>query len=424
YLPFVITFNFNEIFANRYVVVGVGYLMLSIYTTYLILKFWNIKKIKIYSYYLVWVVSALFTIVFTAHLLHRVVKIEKFLSNEIIKKSSILTHKLKEIAILNEGCSLKELRNKSTTPDNFCPKKDRHFLLVRKTNFENQGAFSTSKLRLFFISEKFNSYRYLLKAPILVKHKHILYNHYFFLDSKENKTNIVSTSCTHIKNFSTRRNNIKIKEKTYTSCKLFCLLQFTENYSKIKTFLEQKKIRDKLLKIDYYVFKLINSNLKCKFLDFYMSVQSYCDSKKFNLSFIVILVISITILWNNKKQHFLPVLILLVSTLTVSATVIYFLKHYFERVRPLVALGSANVNVLSEKLHENSFPSGHTQLAFTACTFMFIVVRKYLILYILLVCEVAFERIYAGSHFPSDVMAGALLGIFFAYTILFLSKKI
>ncbi len=186
----------------------------------------------------------------------------------------------------------------------------------------------------------------------------------------------------------------------------------------------EKDLRQKLVEFDHSVFKFINSNLKSKFLDFYISLISYCDFKYFNLSFFVILIISIGILWNNKKECFWTALILLVCILAIGAVITFFLKHYFERLRPLKVLGDKNVNTFFEEIcHNDAFPSGHTQIAFSICTFMFIVVRKYWYWYLILALGVSFERIYAGYHFPFDVLAGAVIGIISAYVTDALFRK-
>jgi 4-amino-4-deoxy-L-arabinose transferase-like glycosyltransferase len=185
----------------------------------------------------------------------------------------------------------------------------------------------------------------------------------------------------------------------------------------------EEDLRRKLIEFDHSVFKFINSNLKSKFLDFYISLISYCDSKYFNLSFFVILTISIGILWDNKKERFLTVLALLVSILATGTVITFFLKHYFERLRPLKVLGDKNVNTFFEKIYYNAFPSEHTQIAFSTCTFMFMVVRKYWYWYLILALGASFERIYAGSHFPFDVFAGAVIGIISAYVTVVLFRK-
>jgi membrane-associated phospholipid phosphatase len=186
----------------------------------------------------------------------------------------------------------------------------------------------------------------------------------------------------------------------------------------------EKDLRHKLIEFDYSVFKFINSNLKSKFLDFYISLISYCDFKYFNLSFFLILIISIGILWNNKKECFWTDLILLVCILAIGAIITLFLKHHFQRLRPLKVLGNKNINTFFEEIYRNdSFPSGHTQLAFSICTFMFIVVKKYWYWYLILALGVSFERIYAGYHFPFDVLAGAVIGIVSAYATGALFRK-
>jgi membrane-associated phospholipid phosphatase len=186
----------------------------------------------------------------------------------------------------------------------------------------------------------------------------------------------------------------------------------------------EKYLRQKLIELDYNAFKFINSNLKFNFLDFYISLISYCDSKYFNLSFFIILTISIGILWNNKKERFWTDLLILAGILAIGAAITFFLKHYFKRLRPLKALGDKNINTFFEKIYSNdAFPSGHTQIAFSICTFMFIVVRKYWYWYLILTLGVSFERIYAGYHFPFDVFAGAVIGIISAYTTVALFRK-
>ena len=78
--------------------------------------------------------------------------------------------------------------------------------------------------------------------------------------------------------------------------------------------------------------------------------------------------------------------------------VAYALKRLVGRSRPL------------DESETNSFPSGHTTLAFAMAT---VAGYEYTRLRIPLYAgalATAFARIYLGRHYPSDVLAGAIIG--------------
>jgi undecaprenyl-diphosphatase len=180
---------------------------------------------------------------------------------------------------------------------------------------------------------------------------------------------------------------------------------------------------DFIVNLDHIIFRFVNFNLKSNFIDFYLKPLSYCDSRGFNVSFFIVLIISITILWKNRKNRFWSDIILLTIASIIGFIMTYFLKHYFERLRPLGLFGDKNVNTLFEKMYTNSFPSGHTEFAVALCTFMFMTVRKYWYLYMIFATGSGFYRIYTGNHFPYDVFMGALVGVFSSYTTITLFNK-
>lgn len=176
--------------------------------------------------------------------------------------------------------------------------------------------------------------------------------------------------------------------------------------------------------LDHNTFILINSKLKCKLLDFCFTLQSIFDSKKFNLGFIIILILlSIFILWKNNKKTSIITIIVFISTLFISSITVYVLKNIFRRERPAMVFNDKNINILFEKRYKNSFPSGHSQIAFTICFFMFKTIKKYKKWYIMLALFICLERIYTGNHFPSDVIVGALIGTFLSYITIKITKK-
>ncbi len=57
-----------------------------------------------------------------------------------------------------------------------------------------------------------------------------------------------------------------------------------------------------------------------------------------------------------------------------------------------------------------SFPSGHTAASFTAATALFCNNKKHGIFAYILALIIAFSRIYLYVHYPTDVIAGIILG--------------
>lgn len=75
----------------------------------------------------------------------------------------------------------------------------------------------------------------------------------------------------------------------------------------------------------------------------------------------------------------------------------------------------ANVNKLIDVEVNNSFPSDHTIIFFTMAVTFWLFKRKHTYLWILLAVLVGFSRIWAGVHYPADILVGAILGSAFAY---------
>jgi undecaprenyl-diphosphatase len=99
------------------------------------------------------------------------------------------------------------------------------------------------------------------------------------------------------------------------------------------------------------------------------------------------------------------------------------------RPRPVFADGLGFVppfNIAVERIRPtSSFPSDHAALAFALATGIFIVNRALGGLsFLLALLSDGLARIYAGFHFPSDVAAGALLGVAASWAVIrFLPMK-
>ena len=72
---------------------------------------------------------------------------------------------------------------------------------------------------------------------------------------------------------------------------------------------------------------------------------------------------------------------------------------------------------------EYSFPSGHTLHAFTAATMIYLHHKKTGVACLILAGLIAFSRMYLFVHFPTDVLAGMLLGIVVACIVYRISLR-
>ena len=76
--------------------------------------------------------------------------------------------------------------------------------------------------------------------------------------------------------------------------------------------------------------------------------------------------------------------------------------------------------------HNQSFPSGHTSLAFATATTLSIQYKKWYVTVPAYVwaSSVGYSRMYLGKHYPSDVLAGAAVGIGTAWAGHWFNKKL
>jgi membrane-associated phospholipid phosphatase len=86
------------------------------------------------------------------------------------------------------------------------------------------------------------------------------------------------------------------------------------------------------------------------------------------------------------------------------------LKHIINRPRPYIARPDLFTGKVDET--DSSFPSGHTSVAFATATALSINFPKW---YVIVpaysyAAMVGYARMYQGVHYPSDVLAGALIG--------------
>jgi undecaprenyl-diphosphatase len=92
------------------------------------------------------------------------------------------------------------------------------------------------------------------------------------------------------------------------------------------------------------------------------------------------------------------------------------LKLLTDRPRPFVA--NRDQDPLVHTRLDVSFPSGHAAISFAAATVLaHYVPRSVAPLLFVLAALIAWSRVYVGVHYPTDVLAGALLGTAVGLTV-------
>jgi len=99
------------------------------------------------------------------------------------------------------------------------------------------------------------------------------------------------------------------------------------------------------------------------------------------------------------------------------------LKLSVNRTRP--AIKHPDLVFQNSQANGQSFPSGHTSLAFNTAAELSIIYKKW---YITVpayawATSVGYSRMYLGKHYPSDVLGGAILGVGSAYASDWLNRK-
>lgn len=144
---------------------------------------------------------------------------------------------------------------------------------------------------------------------------------------------------------------------------------------------------------------------------------------------LIVLAVAGVLAWRRRMavQSLRTVLLPAALALVGSGATAQALKHLFPRLRPSTLPGA--LVAPDERIFYSSFPSGHTATAFALAVWVFLLAystRYRLWGYgaLLLAGLIGLSRIYRGVHYPSDVLAGALIGVLWGAMAHLLTRRL
>lgn len=161
---------------------------------------------------------------------------------------------------------------------------------------------------------------------------------------------------------------------------------------------------ERLSLLELNVLDFIQDHLRCGFLDvFFSTITKLADSG----IFWILLAMIFLFFKQTRKTGLMMGVTLLMGLIVGNLT----LKPLIGRIRPYDL--NPEVVLLIDKLHDFSFPSGHTLSSFEGATVLMIRDKRFGIPALILASIIALSRMYLYVHYPTDVLAGIILGVTF-----------
>ena len=168
-------------------------------------------------------------------------------------------------------------------------------------------------------------------------------------------------------------------------------------------------------KFDSSILLYIKDNMHEPIMDKVMVISTYLG----NLGIIWIIIAALLMISKNyRKIGFMAIAALILSTILGDG----ILKHVVGRIRPSANIPAVNLLIVNPLSY--SFPSGHTTSSFAVAGVLAKYFKDYALEFFSLASLIAFSRLYLYVHYPTDVLAGIVLGLICSGIIIYGFNKV
>lgn len=122
-----------------------------------------------------------------------------------------------------------------------------------------------------------------------------------------------------------------------------------------------------------------------------------------------ILLILVMFIFVRPKMYAKMAITALTAAVFARFILVELIRLFLPRPRPFMV---QDINLLVNPNQEWAFPSGHAAFYFAVATVVYQYHKMAGILFYLFAFIICFARVFVGLHWPSDIVVGALVGIF------------
>ena len=165
--------------------------------------------------------------------------------------------------------------------------------------------------------------------------------------------------------------------------------------------------------MDLYFFAQV-SKLTLKWTRLDVLGIFFADYFQYVLAFCLLLFLVIKF-----KKSWKMILQALISAFFARFLIVEFIRWLWQRPRPFV---ENNINSLLTNTSP-AFPSGHAAFFFAISTIIYLYNKKIGILFFIGSLLICLARVFVGIHWPTDILAGAIIGILSGLVVYKISKR-